>query len=220
MKNIIKKILKEEDEEQPKFDPSKLESPEISISPRTQIEYAEKQLEWVAYIPEIGKMIKFYMNPEEWNMFATIRVEDVGSRGHGSFGDDPHPEYQESIFKDITKDRYSSYYNGKVIGKGERYEYVDIKDVVNDLTGFSKEAEDLTREYKKQIQSLTAEYVQKVRELPNKYNFTGSGEQKAVTVDSKGNHKTESDFEKEGKGWWDHPDEYRWKSEDYKNRRI
>ncbi len=35
MKNIIKKILKEE-EDKPKFDPSKLESPEISISPRTQ----------------------------------------------------------------------------------------------------------------------------------------------------------------------------------------
>jgi hypothetical protein len=57
-----------------------------------------------------------------------------------------------------------------------------------------------------------------VRELPEKYNFKGNGDQKAVTVDSKGNHKTESDFEKEGKGWWDHPDEYRWKSEDYKNK--
>lgn len=220
MKDIIKKILKEQDEDKPKFDPSKLESPEISISPRTQIEYAEKQLEWVAYIPEIGKQIRFYMNPEEWNMFAKIQVTEVGSRGHGSFGKDPHPEYQESILKDMSKDRNSSYYNGKVIDKGERYDYVDIKDVVNDLTGFSKESEDLTREYKKQIQSLTAEYVKKMRELPDKYNFTGSGNQKAVTVDSKGNYKTEDDFEAEGKGWYDHPMKYRVDSERYKNRRI
>jgi hypothetical protein len=220
MKNLIKKLLKEQEEDKPKFDSSKLSSPEISVSPRTQIEHAEKQLEWEAYIPEIGKMIKFYMNPEEWNMFAMITVSEIGSRGHGSFGDDPHPKYQESMFKDITKDRYSSYYDGEVIDKGERYEFVDIKDVVKDLTGFSKEAEDLTREYKKQIQNLTAEYVQKMRELPDKYKFTGSGDQKAVTVDSKGNYKTEDDFEKEGKSWYDHPSDYRRKSEDYEDRKI
>ena len=138
MKNVIRKILFEESEDMiDKYD-DELTSPEISISPETELNVAQKKYTWESYIPEIGKKIIFYMSPEYWNSFAYIEIEDVGESGHGDFGDDSHIDYQKSIVNNIESDRYRSYYvnNDKVIGQGDRYEYVDVKEVIKDIKGF------------------------------------------------------------------------------------
>jgi len=211
MKNLIRKILLEvTDDEIDKYDDD-LTSPEISVSPATELRVAHKKYSWEAYIPEIGKKIIFYFNPEHWNMFANMRVEDVDKKGHGNFGDDAHKDYQRSILDDLGGDRHQSYYNkeGKILGRGDRYEYVDVKEAVKDVKGFSEEAEKLTKEYKLRIEQLTVEYVRKIRGLNDKYNFNSSEELDLVSVDSKGNYKRERDFEDEGDGWHNQPREFK-----------
>ena len=137
-------------------------------------------------------------------------VEDVDKVGHGHFGDDPHKDYQSSILDDLGDDRYRSYYNkeGKIIGKGERYDYVDVKEAVKDLKGFSEEAEQITKDYRQRIEQLTNEYVRKISVLNGKYNFNSNEELDLVSVDSKGNYKREEDFKEVGEGWYDHPTEF------------
>lgn len=216
MKNLIRKILLEvTDDEIDKYDDD-LTSPEISISPSTELKIAHKKYSWEAYIPEIGKKIIFYFNPEHWNFFANMKVEDVDKKGHGSFGDDPHKDYQRSILDDLGGDRYQSYYNkeGKIVGSGDRYDYVDVKEAVKDLKGFSEEAEQITKDYKQRIEQLTDEYVRKISTLNDKYNFNSGDELDLVSVDSKGNYKREEDFEETGDGWYDHPREFRKKYDD------
>jgi len=212
MKNVIRKILFEESEEMvDKYD-DELTSPEISISPETELNVAQKKYSWESYIPEIGKKIIFYMSPEYWNSFAYIEIEDVGESGHGDFGDDSHIDYQKSILNNIQSDRYRSYYvnNDKVIGQGDRYEYVDVKEVIKDIKGFSEESEQMTKEYKQKIQQLTKEYVNKMSTLNNKYNFKGDNSiSELVSVDSKGNYKTERDFERDGNDWGSQPREFK-----------
>jgi len=86
MKNVIRKILFEESEDMiDKYD-DELTSPEISISPDTELNIAEKKYSWESYIPEIGKKFIFEFNPEHWNLSANVKVEDVDKSGHGSFG--------------------------------------------------------------------------------------------------------------------------------------
>jgi hypothetical protein len=203
MKNVIRKILFEESEDTvDKYD-DELTSPEISISPSTELYVAQKKYSWEAYIPEIGKKIIFDFNPEHWNLFAKMEVEDVDKKGHGSFGDDSHKDYQKSILDNVEGDRYQSYYNkeGKIVGSGERYDYVDVKDAIKDLKGF-------TKDFKQRIQQLTKEYINKMSTLNDKYNFNSNNELDLVTVDSKGNYKRESDFEETGDGWYDQPSEF------------
>jgi len=211
MKNLIRKILLEvTDDEIDKYDDD-LTSPEVSISPSTELYVAHKKYSWESYIPEIGKKIIFYFNPEHWNLFANMKVEDVDKKGHGSFGDNPHKDYQRSILDNIAGDRYQSFYNkeGKIVGKGERYDYVNVKDAINDIKGFSEESEQITKEYKQKIQQLTKEYVSKIGLLNDKYNFNSNEELDLVSVDSKGNYKTERDFEDTKDNWYSQPRVFR-----------
>ena len=224
MKNVIRKILFEESEDMiDKYD-DELTSPEISISPETELNVAQKKYSWESYIPEIGKKIIFYMSPEYWNSFAYIEIEDVDERGYGDFGDDSHIDYQKSILDNIQSDRYRSYYvnNDKVIGQDDRYEYVDVKEAIKDIKGFSEESEQMTKEYKQKIQQLTKEYVNKMSTLNDKYNFKGDNSiSELVSVDNKGNYKTEKEFETDGNGWSNHPQVFRkeYLVNDYKGRR-
>ena len=230
MRKLIKRILKEETDN--KWDD--LKSPEISISPRTQIEAAEKKYEWDAYIPEMGKKIRFHMNPEHWNLMAGIRVEEIESKGHGDFGRDPHKEYQpvkigsvadpdeHPIYRDNR-----SYWQGKNIihstdatEMSRRKEFYDVKEAIQDIKVFSEKTEKLTKEYKTTIQRLTKEYNQKMQEVIDSAPFNGDDTGQLVTVDKEGNYKTESDFEDDGEGWHDHHREERWDHEDYENRNI
>lgn len=211
MKNVIRKILFEETEDRTDEYDDELTSPEISISPSTELYVAHKKYSWESYIPEIGKKIIFYFNPEHWNLYANMKVEDVDEKGHGSFGNDPHKDYQKSILDNIVSDRDQSYYNkeGKIVGKGERYDYVNVKDAINDIKGFSEESEQITKEYKQKIQQLTKEYVSKIGLLNDKYNFNSNEELDLVTVDSKGNYKRERDFEDTKDNWYSQPKEFR-----------
>ena len=225
MNKLIKRILKEETED--KWD--NLKSPEISISPRTQIEAAEKKYEWNAYIPEIGKKIKFHMNPEHWNLVAGIRVEDITAKGYGSFGEDPHKEHQYVKMGGTTNpEEYDrTYWRGKNIihttdetQMSSAKELFDVKEAIQDIKVFSEETEKLTKEFKTNIQQLTKEYNQKMQEVIDSVPFNGNGKAEVVTVDKEGNYKTEDDFEEKGEGWYDHHRETRWDHEDYENRDI
>ena len=112
--------------------------------------------------------------------------------------------------------------NDKVIGQDDRYEYVDVKEAIKDVKGFSEESEQMTKEYKQKIQQLTKEYVNKMSTLNDKYNFKGDNSiSKLVSVDSKGNHKTEKEFESDGNGWINHPNVFKkeYLVNDYKGRR-
>jgi hypothetical protein len=211
------KRLREQSEE---FNPDDLTSPEISISPRTHLKSAEKQYEWEAYIPEISRKIKFYLNPEEWNLIANVSVEKIESSGRGSWGDESHRDYSESPLDNIDGAGGSVWYKGTVIGKGERYDHVDIKEAINDIKNYSEEAAQLTIEYKQQIQQITKQFSEKIGSLKAKHKFNGNDSQKLVTVDSKGNMKTEEDFEKGGNDWWGHDRDYRRDHEDYDDRKL
>ncbi len=223
MKNVIRKILFEESEDMvDKYD-DELTSPEISISPETELNIAEKKYSWESYIPEIGKKFIFGFTPEYWNLRANVEVEDVDKAGHGSFGDESHKDYQKSILDDVEHDTYRSYYNNddKIIDRGERYNYVDVKEAVKDIKDFSEESEQLTKEYKQKIQQLTKEYVNKMSTLNDKYNFNGGHSTELVSVDNIGNYKKEKEFESDGNGWSNHPRVFRkeYLVNDYKGRR-
>ncbi len=141
---------------------------------------AQKKYSWESYIPEIGKKFIFDFNPEHWNSFAYIEIEDVDKAGHGSFGDDSHRDYQKSILDNIQSDRYRSYYvnNDKVIGQDDRYEYVDVKEAIKDVKGFSEESEQMTKEYKQKIQQLTKENVNKMYTINEKKKIKGGKKNK------------------------------------------
>ena len=223
MKNVIRKILFEESEDTvDKYD-DELTSPEISISPETELSIAQKKYSWESYIPEIGKKFIFGFSSEYWNLSANLEVEDVDKSGHGSFGDESHTDYQKSILDNVEHNAYSSYYSndGKIIDKGDRYDYVDVKEIVKDIKGFSEESEQATKEYKQRVQQLTKEYVNKMSKLNDKYNFNSDDSIEAVSVDSKGNYKREKDFESDGNGWRNHPNVFKkeYLVNDYKGRR-
>ena len=57
MKHLIQKILKEE------FNSDDLTSPEINMSPETELEVARSKYGWTTYIPQIKKRIAFSINP-------------------------------------------------------------------------------------------------------------------------------------------------------------
>jgi len=197
---ITESQLKRINEQTEDFNPDDLESPELSISPQSQLKYAYRQYGWKAYIPEISKTISFYLNPEEWNLMGTIRVSNVESKGYGSFGDDSHKDYKESPLDNLHNNDGNVWYDGTVIGKGERYYHVDIKEAVNDIKNYSEEAAELTIQYKQQIQQLTKQFADNLGSLKEKHNFAGSGDQLMVSVDSEGKVKTEDEYDEEGTG--------------------
>ena len=66
---------------------------------------------------------------------------------------------------------------------------------VNDMKGYSQEAEQLTKEYKDKIQFLTKEYVESLRKLRPKYNYESNNNVDLVTVDGEGNTYNHDDVE-------------------------
>ena len=192
LKNTIKKILKESEDDGFNWVDDVIETPK-EILRRLRNEYG-----WSIYIPEIGKEITFYLNPETWNLMSSIRVTDIGKRGHGSFGDESHPKYQKNPIEDIrpTNIGGNTYWGtdnfvGTGEGSSDHYKYYDVIDAAKDIVGFSEEAKKLTEEYKRNIERLTSEYVEKMKPLQSKYNFDNRFEYaQAVSIDSNGNiHK-------------------------------
>lgn len=219
MKHLIQKILKEE------FNPDDLTSPEINMSPETELEVARSKYGWRTYIPQIKKRIAFSINPESWNFSAGVRETDIESKGHGSFGDDPHNNYEPYNLLTYTDDEYfTPYYQPKteklghtIPDKGD-YELYDVKDAINSLKTYSEEAEKVTVEFKKNIERLFADYKQKINAIANNSDFSdGNRRIKVVDVDKEGNFKSEQDFRKTGDGWWDQPRHF--KKEIEKKRR-
>jgi len=219
MKHLIQKILKEE------FNPDDLTSPEINMSPETELEVARSKYGWRTYIPQIKKRIAFSINPESWNFSAGIRETDIESKGHGSFGDDPHNNYEPYNLLTYTDDEYfTPYYQPKteklghtIPDKGD-YELYDVKDAINSLKTYSEEAEKVTVEFKKNIEKLFADYKQKINAIANNSDFSdGNRRVKVVDVDKEGNFKSERDFRETGDGWWDQPRQF--KKEIEKKRR-
>jgi hypothetical protein len=196
MKDLIRKILKEEEDDGFNWADS------ASNPPRDILDDAYRRFKWSVYIPILGKKIKFYLNPEHWNLMANIRIEDVGSRGHGSFGDDPHRDYQPSVLKDLPNittaggERERTYYSKEnTVGQSDtnRRVYVDIEQVIDDIEGYSTEAKQHTEEYQRQIESLTRQYMEKMSGLGDKYNFNDSYGAETVVVQD-GQIRREDDF--------------------------
>lgn len=193
MKDLIRKILKE-DQEDDGFD----WADSVSNPPDVIMRDAGKRFKWETYVPILGKKIKFYINPEWWQPIARVDVENVESKGYGSFGDDPHREYQPSPLDILERGRDDSYYSKEVnLGKnGNNRErtYVDIEKVIDDLEGYSIEAKQHTDTYKQQIESITRDYMEKMSTLADKYNFNDDYGAEAVVVQPDGTIKTEYDF--------------------------
>ena len=192
MKDLIRKILKEEEDDGFNWADS------AGNPPNQIIKDAGNRFKWETYIPILGKKIKFYINPEWWNLMARVRIEDVNSRGHGSFGDDPHRDYQPSVLNNLSVEREQSYYStennlGRAEGNRERV-FVDVEKVIDDLEGYSTEAKQYTDEYQQQIESLTREYMEKMSGLGDKYNFNDDYGAEAVVVQPDGSIRRERDF--------------------------
>ena len=211
MKHLIQKILKEE------FNPDDLTSPDINMSPETELEVARSKYGWTTYIPQIKKRIAFSINPESWNLSAGIRETDIESKGHGSFGDDPHINYEPYNLLTYTDDEYfRPYYQPKTEklahtapDKGN-YELYDIKGAVDSLKTYSEEAEKVTVEFKNNIERLFADYKEEINVIAKNSDFTdGDRRVKVVDVDKEGNFKSEDDFRKTGDGWWDQDRQFR-----------
>lgn len=188
MKNLIKKILKESEDDGFNW------VDDVSETPKEILRRLRNEYGWSIYIPEIGKEITFYLNPETWNLMSSIRVTDIGQKGHGSFGGEPHPKYQKNPIEDIRPRNIqgNSYWGtDNFVDSDDDYRYYNVIDAAKDIVGFSEEAKKLTEEYKKNIERLTSEYVEKMKPLQSKYNFDNRHEYiQAVSIDSKGNiHK-------------------------------
>jgi hypothetical protein len=192
MKKLIKRILKEEEE-----DDGFNWADSAGNPPNQIISDAGRRFKWETYIPILGKKIKFHINPEWWNLMAKIRIEDVTSKGHGTWGGDPHRDYQSSVLNNLSVEREKSYYsteNSLGGGEGNEREYVDVEKVIDDLEGYSTEAKQYTDEYQQQIETLTSEYMSKMSGLGDKYNFNDDYGAEAVVVQSDGTIKKERDF--------------------------
>ena len=210
MKHLIQKILKEE------FNPDDLTSPEINLSPDTELKVASSKYNWSTYIPEIKKRISFYLNPEAWNFFAGVKENDIESKGHGSFGDDSHRDYERYDLLNHTQEEKEGYYRPFYNPKTEKvgytgreqgdYELYNIEEALNSVKTYSEEAEKLTVDFKKNIQKLFADYKQKINELTVNSDFTDVERRiKLVDVDKEGNTKSEDKFRETDDGWWDQP---------------
>jgi hypothetical protein len=189
MRNLIKKILKEEEDDGFNW------ADKAVNTPRDILGDAYDRFKWDIYIPILGKKISFYLNPEHWNLMATIRVQNVERRGHGPFGDDPHKDYQPSVLNNLKGERERTYYSKEnIVGDsgGERV-YVDIEQVIDDIEGYSTEAKQYTEEYQQQVEELTRQYMEKMSGLSDKYNFNDSYGAEAVVVQD-GQIKKEDDF--------------------------
>jgi hypothetical protein len=192
MRDLIKKILKEEEDDGFNWADS------AGNPPNQIIRDADRRFKWETYIPILGKKIEFYINPEWWNLMANIRVQNIESKGHGTWDDEAHRDYQPSVLNDLTVNRERSYYStenslGGSEGSRER-KYVDVEKVIDDLEGFSTEAKQYTDEYQEQIESLTREYMEKMSGLGDKYNFNDDYGAEAVVVQPDGSIRRERDF--------------------------
>jgi hypothetical protein len=194
MKNLIRKILKEEEDDVFNW------ADDIINPPSQILDNLELNTEWVAYIPEISKEISFNVNPESWQPMASIRVNKVESRGHGSFGDNPHKDYQPSVLDNLGFGRSNwGPSNHEPIGEDGSEPLYDVMDVVKDIKGYSEEAKQLTLEYRQRIQELTNQYAENLKSLHSKYNFDNEGWGNSVTVaslDSQGQVWTDDKWDK------------------------
>jgi hypothetical protein len=222
MKNVIRKILKEE------FNPDDLKSPDINISPDTELRVARSKYGWGTYIPEIGRRIYFSINPEPWNLKVGIGDTPIEGRGHGSFGDDSHPDFQEYWITTDENDYRDDYYKPKTKKLKQTseeegdYELYDIKDGIESIKKYSEEAEQVTKEFKKNVQKLFADYKQKINTIITNSDFAAGDHRrvKLVDVDNEGNFKTEDDFGETQDGWWDQSDMFRDELENKKHREL
>lgn len=184
MRDLIKKILKEDEDDGFDWTDSEINPP------RNIIRDAGRRFKWSTYIPILGKKIMFYFNPEHWNLMANIRIYDIESKGHGSFGDDPHKEYTQSVLSDLENRRGNNYYSASgSVGKHPEVNgrhFVNVEDVIDDVEGFSTEAKEYTDEYKQKIEEVTQEYITKMSGLSEKYNFNTNDDVESVVVTPKG----------------------------------
>jgi hypothetical protein len=192
MKNIIRKILKEEEDDGFNWVDS------VSNSPNQIIRDAGERFKWETYIPILSKKIEFYINPEWWNLMVNIRIEDVADEGNGSFGDDPHKDYQPSVLNDLESEREQTYYSTEEnLGDHEsnrKIKYVNVEKVIDDIEGYSVEAKQYTDEYQQRIETLTREYMGKMSGLSDKYNFNDDYGAESVVVQPDGTIRRERDF--------------------------
>jgi hypothetical protein len=185
MRNIIKKILKEQEDDGFNWADSAVNSP------AQVLENLELEVEWTGYIPEISKQIMFTMNPESFQPMARLSVENVEAKGYGSFGDDAHRHHQRSPLDEIRFGRSNWNSEGsEPIGEEEGGKLYNVMDAARDIKSYSEEAKQLTLEYKQKIQEITKLYAESLKELPIKHNFNGSDNYrdrlKLATVDSQG----------------------------------
>ena len=205
MKNVIRKILKEE------FNPDDLTSPEINMSPDTELHVARSKYGWSAYIPQISKRIYFSINPEAWNLSAGVSEQSVESKGHGSFGDDSHPEFKEYNLINTTNDEYyTPYYNPKTekithLEDGD-YEIYNIKDGVEGIKNYSDQSRKITIEFKKNVEKLFSDYNKNINDIISNSDFAGddyySRRIRLADINKEGDIKHEDDFEKTSDGWY------------------
>ena len=195
MRNIIKKILKEQEDDGFNWADSSVNSP------AQVLENLELETEWTGYIPEISKQISFTVNPESFQPMARIRIENVESKGYGSFGDDAHRHHQRSPLDEIhfgnaDWDPTGSESIGDDEDRGKLY---NVMDAARDIKSYSEEAKQLVIEYKQQIQEITKQFAESIGSLPSKHNFDKEesyGRISLATVDSQGEIWTDDKWDK------------------------
>jgi hypothetical protein len=134
MRDLIKKILKEEQEEDDGFNWA-----DLSINtPRQILDNMEVGTEWIAYIPEISRQIEFSINPESDQPMARIRVRGVDSEGSGRYGDNAHKYYQPSPIDELNFGRANWVPDVEPIGKDERgKDLYDVVEATKDMKSYS-----------------------------------------------------------------------------------
>ena len=204
MRDLIKKILKEEQED----DGFNWADSSVN-SPAQVLENLELESEWVGYIPEISKQISFTVNPESSQPMASIRISNVESRGHGRFGDYTHRKYEPGTLDNLRFGRSNWNPEGsESVGTDEnRGELYNVMDVARDIKGYSEDAKQLTIEYKQRIQELTKQYAENLQSLHTQYHFDGSEYDPVTvaTVDSQGEVWTDDKWDKTNGGFRDYP---------------
>jgi hypothetical protein len=210
MRDLIKKILKEEQEEDDGFNWA-----DLSInSPRQILDNMEVGTEWIAYIPEISRQIEFSVNPESDQPMARIRVRGVDSEGSGRYGDNAHKYYQPSPIDELNFGRANWVPDVEPIGKDERgKDLYDVVEATKDMKSYSDGARQLTLEYKQKIQEITSQYAESLKSLHTNSNFSVQKDGEPVwgktvslgTIDSSGKVWTDEMFDEINGGFRNYP---------------